>query len=96
MPVSTNADIFSTSSGWFDAFKIEPVYIVTRHAQEASSYSKVAERFVSDLKELVDSEVFLLQQQIFNCNRMGLSWKRDTKENLHSRRGGINWAQSNQ
>ena len=96
MPVSTNADIFSTSSGWFDAFKIEPVYMVTRHAQEASSYTKVAERFVNDLKELVDSEVFLLQQQILNCNRIGLSRKMDTKENLHNRRGGINWAQANQ
>ena len=96
MPVSKNANIFSTSSGWFDAFKIEPVYIVTRHAQEASSNTKVAERFASDLKELVDSEVFLLQQQIFYCNRMGLSRKRDTNENLHNRRGGINWAQANQ
>ena len=57
---------------------------------------KVAERLLSDLNELVDSEISLLQQQIFNCIRMGLSRKRDTKENLHNRRGGINWAQANQ
>ncbi|XP_069188071.1 tigger transposable element-derived protein 1 isoform X1 [Procambarus clarkii] len=76
---SEDEEIFKASRGWFEKFrKRNGIHSVVRHGEAASSDKVAAEKFVPVFQEFVAKEEFL-PQQVFNCGKTGLYWKRMTK-----------------
>ncbi|XP_033011520.1 tigger transposable element-derived protein 1-like [Lacerta agilis] len=76
---SAEGEIFKASRGWFDNFKRRSgIHSVVRHGEAASANKLVADRFVLDFKDYVESQGFI-PQQVFNCDETGLFRKKMPK-----------------
>ncbi|XP_023665526.1 histone-lysine N-methyltransferase EHMT2 isoform X7 [Paramormyrops kingsleyae] len=76
---STENEGFKASRGWFDNFKKRSgIHSVVRHREAAISDAKAAEAFAVEFQKLMVSECYL-PQQVFNCDEMGLFWKKMPK-----------------
>nr|XP_053630700.1 tigger transposable element-derived protein 1-like [Cherax quadricarinatus] len=70
---------FKASKGWFERFKnCTGIHSVVRHGEAASSGHKVAEKYVHEFKEYINSKG-LKPEQVFNCDKTGLFWKKMPK-----------------
>lgn len=77
-PGTSDSDIdsFKASRGWFEKFKKgSGIHSVVRHGEAASSDKTVAERYITEFQEFIDSNGYL-PQQVFNCDETGLFWKK--------------------
>jgi Mor family transcriptional regulator len=74
-----NEEGFKASRGWFDNFKRRSgIHSVVRHGEAANSDTKAAETFIAEFQKLMVSECYL-PQQVFNCDEMGIFWKKMPK-----------------
>ncbi|CAH2283062.1 tigger transposable element-derived 1-like [Pelobates cultripes] len=70
---------FKASSGWFKNFKRRTdLHSVVWHGEAASANTKAAEVFVKEFERLEVSECYV-PQQVFNCDKTGLFWKKMPK-----------------
>lgn len=73
-------EAFKVSRGWFEEFKTTTgIHSIVRHGEAASSDLKAAENFVDIFKMPVNYEGYL-SLQVFNCDKMGLFWKKMPKQ----------------
>lgn len=76
---SDDAGGFKASRGWFERFKTRSgIHSVVRHGEAASSDVAAAEEFATEFLEVMISEGYL-PQQVFNCDKTGLFWKKMPK-----------------
>ena len=69
---------------------------MVRHGEAVSANQKAAEEFVQDFSDCIKANGFI-PQQVFNCDETGLFWKKNTKEDIHHRRGvSITGTQTNE
>ncbi|XP_053719550.1 tigger transposable element-derived protein 1-like [Synchiropus splendidus] len=68
-PGSSSGRDFNASHGWYENFKKRSGVQCTVQPKEP------VDTFAAEFKRLVDSEGYL-PQQVFNCDEMGLFWKR--------------------
>ncbi|XP_005008025.1 tigger transposable element-derived protein 1-like [Cavia porcellus] len=74
-----NEDGFKASRGWFDNFKRRSGFCSIVKLREARSLNaKAAEAFAAEFQKLMVTECYL-PEQVFNCNEMGLFWKKMPK-----------------
>ncbi|XP_068245036.1 tigger transposable element-derived protein 1-like [Palaemon carinicauda] len=73
---STPAETFKACRGWLDNFKKRTgIQSVVRHGEAASFDAKAAADFVTTYA-LVISQYGFIPQHVFNCNEIGLFWKK--------------------
>ena len=81
---SAEPEDFKASRGWFERFKTRSgIHSVVRHGEAASSDVPAAEDFATEFLEVVRTQGYL-PQQVFNCNKTGLFWKRMPKRSFLS------------
>ncbi|KAM3936129.1 tigger transposable element-derived protein 1-like [Leptodactylus fuscus] len=69
-------DEFKVSHGWFEKFrKRTGIHSVVRHGEASSADTKAADKFITHFAKLVEEEGYI-SQHIFNCDEMGLFWKK--------------------
>ncbi|CAH2248484.1 tigger transposable element-derived 1-like [Pelobates cultripes] len=71
-----DAEGFNASRGWFETRS--GIHIVVRHGKAVSFNVAGAEKFATEFLEVIVSEGYLTQQ-VFNCDKTGLFWKRMPK-----------------
>ncbi|XP_044304720.1 tigger transposable element-derived protein 1-like [Varanus komodoensis] len=73
---SAESEEFKASRGWLAKFrKRTGIHSVVMHREPAGARVGEAAKFVKTFQQFVDREGFVAQQ-VFNCDEMGLFWKR--------------------
>ncbi|XP_034958419.2 tigger transposable element-derived protein 1-like [Zootoca vivipara] len=72
-------EVFKASRGWFERFKTRSgVHSMVRHGEAAGSDVPAAEKFAPEFLQVVAEQGYL-PQQVFNCDKTRLFWKRMPK-----------------
>ena len=79
-------ETFAASQGWFQRFKKRAnLHHVSVSGEAASADTEAAEKFPTQLKEIIDAGSYT-SQQIFNVDETGLFWKKMPEKRYISRK----------